>query len=130
MSGDELACAGRLRRWRRAELSTLTVHLGLGVDHPYERLTAPWHTVLLNQFHDTLPGSSIAWVHQVAEAAYETVRLDFENLVASFLAALASPARTDAPRIRFNASSFTVVGGAALSAGPSEAAGAGSPGTS
>ena len=34
---------------------------------PYERWEAAWKTVLLNQFHDILPGSSIARVHEQAE---------------------------------------------------------------
>jgi alpha-mannosidase len=109
---------------REAELWAATAHLRLGVAYPYDRLAAAWQTVLLNQFHDILPGSSIAWVHQVAEAAYETVRLDLEDLIATSLAALAGPAIVDAPRIRFNASPFAVAGVPALSAGPRQAAGA------
>ena len=108
---------------REAELWAATAHLRLGVTYPYDRLTAAWHTVLLNQFHDILPGSSIAWVHQVAEAAYETVRLDLEDLIATSLAALAGQAIADAPRIRFNASPFAVAGVPALSAAPLAAAG-------
>ena len=32
-----------------------------------------WKTVLLHQFHDILPGSSIAWVHREARATYAGV---------------------------------------------------------
>ncbi len=35
-------------------------------DYPRARLDAMWKTVLLNQFHDILPGSSIDWVYQDA----------------------------------------------------------------
>ncbi len=38
-----------------------------------QRLDAAWKTVLLNQFHDILPGSSIHRVYEEAEAAYEEV---------------------------------------------------------
>jgi alpha-mannosidase len=35
--------------------------------HPSERLEEAWKTLLLNQFHDILPGSSIDWVYADAE---------------------------------------------------------------
>jgi len=38
---------------------------------------------LLQQFHDILPGSSIAWVHQEAEAAYADVRAGLEGIIAA-----------------------------------------------
>ena len=38
--------------------------------YPYERLDRLWKQVLLQQFHDILPGSSIAWVHREAETAH------------------------------------------------------------
>ncbi|HEV2475170.1 MAG TPA: glycoside hydrolase family 38 C-terminal domain-containing protein, partial [Candidatus Dormibacteraeota bacterium] len=36
-------------------------------EYPRERLDAAWKTLLLNQFHDILPGSSIDWVYAEAE---------------------------------------------------------------
>jgi alpha-mannosidase len=44
--------------------------------------------VLLNQFHDILPGTSIAWVHQEAERTYAAVAVELEALTAAALAAL------------------------------------------
>ncbi len=41
-----------------AEALALTAHL-LGQNYPHGDLDAAWETVLLNQFHDILPGSSI-----------------------------------------------------------------------
>ena len=32
--------------------------------YPAEELDEIWRSVLLHQFHDILPGSSIAWVHR------------------------------------------------------------------
>ena len=48
-----------------------TVHQGL--PYPYDELRALWRTVLYNQFHDILPGSSIAWVHDDAESDHAEV---------------------------------------------------------
>ena len=41
--------------------------------YPSTELGALWQTLLLNQFHDILPGSSIDWVHEEAERDLERV---------------------------------------------------------
>ena len=38
--------------------------------YPRAELDGIWTTLLLNQFHDILPGSAIAWVHRQARAEY------------------------------------------------------------
>ena len=59
-----------------------------GFDYPYDELDRLWKVVLLHQFHDILPGSSIAWVHREAEATYAQVRADLEAIIASAARAL------------------------------------------
>jgi len=59
-----------------------------GFDYPYDELDRLWKVVLLHQFHDILPGSSIAWVHREAEATYAAVAADLESIVASATRAL------------------------------------------
>ncbi|WP_098019838.1 alpha-mannosidase [Streptomyces sp. b62] len=56
--------------------------------YPYERLDRVWKTVLLHQFHDILPGSSIAWVHREARDTYEEVRAELADLLADAVASL------------------------------------------
>ena len=56
-----------------AELWASTASMRADAEYPYDELESLWHTVLLQQFHDILPGSSIAWVHREAEANYERV---------------------------------------------------------
>ncbi|MFB7862793.1 alpha-mannosidase [Streptomyces sp. NPDC056069] len=58
---------------REAELWSATAAVRSGLPYPYEELDRIWKTVLLHQFHDILPGSSIAWVHREAERTYATV---------------------------------------------------------
>ncbi|HEV2030291.1 MAG TPA: hypothetical protein VGS16_17460 [Candidatus Dormibacteraeota bacterium] len=41
--------------------------------YPSTELSALWQTLLLNQFHDILPGSSIDWVYEEAERDLENV---------------------------------------------------------
>jgi alpha-mannosidase len=55
---------------REAELWSTAATIRTGADYPYAELDEAWQTVLLLQFHDILPGSSIAWVYEVAEEHY------------------------------------------------------------
>ncbi|WP_112263448.1 alpha-mannosidase [Lentzea terrae] len=58
---------------REAELWAATAAVHNGHEYPYDDLDELWKVVLLHQFHDILPGSSIAWVHQEAEQTYADV---------------------------------------------------------
>ncbi|MET9871544.1 glycoside hydrolase family 38 C-terminal domain-containing protein, partial [Streptomyces sp. NPDC006386] len=85
---------------REAELWATTAALHApGYSYPYEKLDRLWKTVLLHQFHDILPGSSIAWVHREAEAEYARVARELQALTAEAMAALG----TGGPRV-FNTS--------------------------
>ncbi|MFE0101864.1 alpha-mannosidase [Streptomyces sp. NPDC059009] len=48
--------------------------------YPYDELDRLWKTVLLHQFHDILPGSSIAWVHREARDTYARVLAELDEL--------------------------------------------------
>ncbi|MFI9759242.1 alpha-mannosidase [Streptomyces sp. NPDC051963] len=67
---------------REAELWAATAAVRAGAPYPYERLESLWRRVLLNQFHDILPGSSIAWVHQQAEREYAEIHTELETVIA------------------------------------------------
>ncbi|QEV21000.1 alpha-mannosidase [Streptomyces alboniger] len=56
--------------------------------YPYDALDRLWKTVLLHQFHDILPGSSIAWVHREARETYGRVLAELEGITASAVRAL------------------------------------------
>ncbi|MEU4922921.1 glycoside hydrolase family 38 C-terminal domain-containing protein [Streptomyces parvus] len=74
---------------REAELWATTAALrSPSYRYPYERLDRVWKTVLLHQFHDILPGSSIAWVHREARNTYEEVRAELADLVAEAVTSL------------------------------------------
>lgn len=60
-----------------------------GAAYPYEQLDRIWKTVLLHQFHDILPGSSIAWVHREAEATYAALAAELDSLIDGAQQALA-----------------------------------------
>ncbi|MET8855647.1 glycoside hydrolase family 38 C-terminal domain-containing protein [Streptomyces sp. NPDC004579] len=58
--------------------------------YPYDALDRLWKTVLLHQFHDILPGSSIAWVHREARETYTRVLAELEEITAEAVRALGS----------------------------------------
>ena len=60
--------------------------------YPVEAMTDAWRAVLLNQFHDILPGSSIKRVHDEAEAAYAGVIDATRRIFSVAAASLAEPA--------------------------------------
>lgn len=68
---------------REAELWATAATLRTGAPYPYEALDAAWKTVLLLQFHDILPGSSIRWVHSDAERMYAEVGADIQGLTSA-----------------------------------------------
>ncbi len=69
---------------REAELwcATASVRTAGGFAYPAAELKRLWQLVLLQQFHDILPGSSIAWVHQDAERNYAAVAAALEAIIA------------------------------------------------
>ncbi|KQO63740.1 glycoside hydrolase family 38 C-terminal domain-containing protein [Curtobacterium sp. Leaf261] len=103
---------------REAELWSTTATLRYGAPYPYDALDRLWKTVLLHQFHDILPGSSIGWVHRQAAEAYAAVRVELESVVDAALDVLAG---TGGTALAFNAGSQETDGVPALGAGPTGA---------
>ncbi|GAA1340014.1 glycoside hydrolase family 38 C-terminal domain-containing protein [Streptomyces sanglieri] len=74
---------------REAELWAATAAVRAGFPYPQEELDRIWKSVLLHQFHDILPGSSIAWVHREAEATYARIAEELEAVIGAAQRALA-----------------------------------------
>lgn len=92
---------------RAAELWATTAAVYEGYTYPYEQLQSVWRRVLLNQFHDILPGSSITWVHREAAEAYEQIVSELEQLIDD--AVLAVVGEGEEPLV-VNATPFTRFG--------------------
>ena len=105
---------------REAELWATTATVRTGAPYPYDAIDEAWRTVLLLQFHDTLPGSSIARVHQEAEQEHARVAAELEAVIGSALGALGTPG---GPEAVANAGPFRRSGVAALGIGPGTPAG-------
>ncbi|MGW0819634.1 alpha-mannosidase, partial [Streptomyces viridiviolaceus] len=103
---------------REAELWAAMAAVRTGFPYPYEELDRIWKTVLLHQFHDILPGSSIAWVHREARATYDRLAAELTGIVDAAQRALAGEG--DTPLV-FNAAPHpragVPAGGAAAATG-------------
>ena len=81
---------------REAELWCLAADGALADDgYPVEELDRIWKTVLLHQFHDILPGSSIGWVHREAAETYAALGKELDGIITGALARLANEAGSD-----------------------------------
>ncbi|MGN7862004.1 alpha-mannosidase [Microbacterium sp. 22303] len=83
-----------LHRWAEqalieAELWASTAAVRLGAAYPHDVLDRLWETVLLHEFHDILPGTSIAWVHREAVSVLSGVLDEARALSEAARAALA-----------------------------------------
>ncbi|PAZ15758.1 alpha-mannosidase [Streptomyces sp. SA15] len=99
---------------REAELWAATAAVRHGHPYPYEALDRLWKTVLLHQFHDILPGTSIAWVHREAEETYVAVARELERIVEDAQRTLAG---SGDGTVVFNAAPHDRAGVPALGAG-------------
>lgn len=76
---------------RRGELALRELELWTapgapgGAAPPLGDLERLWKVLLLHQFHDIIPGSSIAWVHDDTEAAHAALLAEVEDRIAAAL---------------------------------------------
>jgi alpha-mannosidase len=107
---------------REAELWAATAAVRTGAAYPYAHLDRLWQDMLLLQFHDILPGSSIAWVHREARETYRRLATELEEVVGAALVAAAGPGDVE---VLANAAPHPRAGVPALGLAP--AAGPGAP---
>ncbi|WP_309069280.1 alpha-mannosidase, partial [Microbacterium sp.] len=96
-----------------AELWAASATFWTGADYPYDELDALWRQVLLQQFHDILPGTSIAWVHREAVEQYARVMTAAEKLIRRSIATLSGGGKD----VVFNPAPIPQAGVPALGAG-------------
>ncbi|HWS50192.1 MAG TPA: glycoside hydrolase family 38 C-terminal domain-containing protein, partial [Microbacterium sp.] len=72
-----------------AELWAATDGVRTGAAYPQEEFDRLWQIVLLHEFHDILPGTSIAWVHREAVEVLTNVLSDAEDIAGAARRSLA-----------------------------------------
>lgn len=91
--GTYTSMARNKRSNRKSELMLMDLEL-LGVlamdqlTYPAKKLDEMWKTVLINQFHDILPGSSIHEVYEVTKKQYAELAKDGAEMIAERLRAI------------------------------------------
>ncbi len=103
---------------REAELWAATAGVAADLDEL-------WREVLTQQFHDILPGSSIAWVHADAEAIHARVEQQLRERIAAMLATLAPVAPTLTNIASHARDEIVVVDAAPAGSGPTQSLTAG-----
>lgn len=73
---------------REAEYWATARTLLTGDPYPLQGLRESWHTLLVHQFHDILPGSAIAWVHREAEDAHEKLTAHLTTMISECITAI------------------------------------------
>ncbi len=74
--------------------------------YPQEKINEGWECILLNQFHDIIPGSSIAQVYEESTRQYKAITKAGENMLSSAQADIAANIATDGGIAVFNPLSF------------------------
>ncbi len=95
------------RLLREVEFVAALAHVQSGHPWPADRLDALWRIVLINQFHDILPGTSIPEVYADSDAEYEALFSEVASANGPLLSAAAAlPGATGMARL-FNATGRT-----------------------
>ncbi|MEG0491983.1 MAG: alpha-mannosidase [Clostridia bacterium] len=92
--GTYTSMARNKRSNRKAELHLMDLELlsvlaSKQLDYPAQALDSLWKRVLINQFHDILPGSSIHEVYEVTKREYAAMEAEMADLDAERLRLLA-----------------------------------------
>lgn len=93
--------------YQKAETLALTDELLLGGEYPQKALADGWRTILLNQFHDIIPGSSIFEVYEDSDRQYAQIRERGEKIAGDAKARIAANIGTGGGVAVFNPTGFT-----------------------
>ncbi|MBE6768777.1 MAG: alpha-mannosidase [Ruminococcaceae bacterium] len=93
----------KLQKTEAAETAAAAL---LGKTYSKEVLYSLWDTVLLNQFHDIIPGSSIKEVYDDSWAQYEGLLAKADGLLSDSLGALAENVKTTGGVLVYNSLGF------------------------
>lgn len=74
--------------------------------YPQEKINEGWECILLNQFHDIIPGSSIAQVYEESTRQYKAITETGNNLLTAAQADIAANISTEGGIAVFNPLSF------------------------
>lgn len=97
--GTYTSMARNKRSNRKSEILMMDLELlsllalDKGITYPKEAIDHMWQTILLNQFHDILPGSSIHEVYEVTKKEYQQIEEEGSRLLDERISAVAGEGR-------------------------------------
>ena len=96
--------------FQRAETAAVMNAVLTSGNYPEQTLHHGWETILLNQFHDIIPGSSIGKVYEVSKTQYEKILRSGKDILHSAEEEIARGIGTDGGTLVFNPHSFPASG--------------------
>ena len=91
--------------FQSAEQLASVASINCGTEYPQADINNSWETLLLNQFHDIIPGSSIEEVYKESDKQYAQIRKVGENIVGNSLDSIANNVKS-AGTLVYNPNSF------------------------
>ncbi len=95
---------------QRAEGLSAIANRLLGKEYAEDVFYRSWQTVLLNQFHDIIPGSSIKEVYEDCDKDYQRVRDDVTAELQKSLYSISQNIKTDGGVMLYNSTGFSLSG--------------------
>ena len=96
--------------YQELEAVSVTESLLCGGVYPQADINESWETIIINQFHDIIPGSSIKEVYDDCDKAYAEVLGKGGELLAGKLSGIAKNIKTDGGVMVYNPLSFATGG--------------------
>ena len=96
--------------YENTELLTLMNKLLIGGEYPKEMLKEGWEKILLCQFHDIIPGSSIKEVYDESDLIYADIQSRAQTAKEAAEQAIAANIKTEGGLLVFNNNAFTASG--------------------
>lgn len=81
-----------------------------GGEYPQDKINSGWKCILLNQFHDIIPGSSVKEVYDESKVQYEEITAQANAMLSDAQTEIAAKINTDGGIAVFNPNSFVADG--------------------
>lgn len=111
--GTYTSMARNKRSNRKSEFALMNLEMlsvwaeQFGIPYPKEEIDSIWKTVLINQFHDILPGSAVKEAYDVTKLEYEEIKNKIESLISERINVIATKAGAGQDSVAvFNTLSF------------------------
>ena len=104
--------------YQKTEAALTTAGLLCGTEYPQKMLHDAWQVILLNQFHDIIPGTCIEEVYEVCDREYAKLLTEGQDLFDKTLQTIAGKVETKGGLFVYNPNSFNYTGIVETADGP------------